>query len=242
MSASAPIGFAPPAVPAELVSACRELAARYPEVFSAETVVRAVYESYQLMIATGGRRAGVVDHAAQFAADWLAEAARRPADLSGAGSRGGPPRVLFVCLHGSGRAQMAESFLRRRAGRRLVVHCAGPAAGDGVGPAVVAAMAELGLGVSRDHPQVLLDDLVCAADVVVTMGCGDICPVYVGKRYLDWRLPEVVGEGVAAIRPLRDGIGERVEALVDDLMAVRGGGTAAIPGGSSRDERQVIVR
>jgi arsenate reductase len=229
MSASTPIGLALPAVPAGLVSACRELAACYLGVYSPETVVRVMYESYQLMIATGGWRVGVMEHAVRFAAEWLAEAARGPAGMAGAGLEAGAGalRVLFVCLHGSGRAQMAETMLRRRAGGRLVVHCAGSVAGGGVGPAVVAAMAELGLGISRDHGQVSLDDLVCAADVVVTMGCGDICPVYVGKRYLDWRLPEPVGKGVAAIRPLRDGIGECVEALFGELIAVRGGGLVA---------------
>jgi protein-tyrosine-phosphatase len=234
MSASTPIGFAPSAVPAELVSAGRELAAHYPGVFSPETVVRTVYESYQLMIAAAGQRADAASHAVRFASDWLADAARVSSGGHGARLTAGTPRVLFVCLHDSGRAQMAESLLRRRAGSRVIVRSAGPVAGRGIQPAVVAVMGELGIGVSREHAQVLLDDDVRAADVVVTMGCGDICPIYVGKRYLDWRLPEPVGDGVTALRPLRDRIAACVEELLADLTAVTVVDSGVIPGGRPR--------
>lgn len=243
MSAGAPRGGAPPAVPPGLVTACRDLAARYRGVFSAETVLRTVYESYQLFIATSGRMvdavpgvgadagadvgdadvgidAGVdaVAHATRFAADWLADSAENSAPFYRVippASR--PPRVLFVCLHDTGRAQMAEALLRRRAGGRVAVRSAGPVAGRAIQPAVVAAMAELGIGISAEYPQPLLDDVVRAADVVVTMGCGDICPVYFGKRYLDWPLRHTTGSAIVAVRAVRDQIDLYVEELLDEI-------------------------
>jgi arsenate reductase len=239
MSAGAPRGGAPPAVPPGLVTACRDLAARYRGVFSAETVLRTVYESYQLFIATSGRmvdavpgvgadsgaevdRADVgvdaVAHATRFAADWLADSAENSPPLYRVippSSR--RPRVLFVCLHDTGRAQMAEALLRRRAGGRVAVRSAGPVAGRAIQPAVVAAMAELGIGISAEYPQPLLDDVVRAADVVVTMGCGDICPVYFGKRYLDWPLRHTTGSGVVAVRAVRDQIDVYVGELLDEI-------------------------
>ena len=222
MSASTPFYGAPSAVPPGLVTACRDLAARYRGIFSPETVLRTVYESYQLFIATSGRELDTVpdvgdgvggDAVAQatgFAADWLADAA---SSITIART----PRVLFVCLHNTGRAQMAEALLRRRAGDRVAVRSAGPVAGRAVQPAVVAAMAELGIGISAEYPEPLLDDIVRAADVVVTMGCGDICPVYVGKRYLDWPLRGAMGSGMASIRSVRDQIDVYVERLLREM-------------------------
>jgi arsenate reductase (thioredoxin) len=217
MSASAarcagPSCAASPVVPPDLLSACQDLAARYQGVFSAETVLRTVYESYQLLIATSDRTGAAVAHATRFAADWLADAA-----CGAVMGTTRPPRVLFVCLHDSGRAQMAEALLRRRAGGRVAVRSAGPVAGRAVQPAVVAAMAELGIGICAEYPEPLLDDIVRAADVVVTMGCGDICPVYIGKRYLDWPLHGSPGGGIAVVRTVRDQIDVHVERLLDEL-------------------------
>ena len=229
MPASMQSGLAAPAVPAGLLSACRDLAARYPGVYSPETVVRAVYEAYQLMKVTAGPGAEILEHAARFASDWLADAAReRPL-------RTAPPRVLFVCLHDTGRAQMAEALLRRRAGGRVLVRSAGPVAGRATQPAVVAVMAELGIGISQEYPQPLLDDIVRAADIVVTMGCGDNCPVYLGKRYRDWQLPEPAGQDMAALRAVRDRIDGFVEGLLAELTA-RIVQAPAIPGNRCRDE------
>jgi len=225
MPASASLYGAPPAVPPGLLAACRDLAARYRGIFSPETVLRTLYESYQLFIATSGRTvdavpdvggdigAEAVAHAAGFAADWLADAARSSAITTITRT----PRVLFACLHDSGRAQMAESLLRRRAGDRVAVRSAGPVAGRAVQPAVVAAMAELGIGITAEYPQPLLDDVVRSADIIVTMGCGDICPVYVGKRYLDWPLRGAVGSGIAAMRSVRDQIDVHVERLLHEM-------------------------
>lgn len=218
VSSSASLHGPPPAVPPGLLTACRDLAARYRGVFSPETVLRTVHESYQLFIATSARAVDadrddgdgvLVGHATRFAADWLADAARVSAI-------GRTPRVLFVCLHDTGRAQMAEALLRRRAGGRVVARSAGPVTGRAIQSAVVAAMAELGIGISVEYPEPLLDDVVRAADIVVTMGCGDICPVYLGKRYLDWPL-RATGSGIAAIRSVRDQIDVYVGRLLRDM-------------------------
>ena len=219
MSASVSSCAAPSTVPPGLLSASAELAARYRGIFSPETVLRTVYESYQLLIATSGQTAdavpGVVAHATRFAADWLADGSAPPQRSALPATR--PPRVLFVCLHDTGRAQMAESLLRRRGGGRIAARSAGSAGGRAIQPAVVAAMAELGIGVCAEYPEPLLDDIVRAADVVVTMGCGDICPVYLGKRYLDWTLQAAPGRGIATVRTLRDQIDGYVDRLLDEL-------------------------
>ncbi|KPI22061.1 protein tyrosine phosphatase [Actinobacteria bacterium OK074] len=127
------------------------------------------------------------------------------------------PSVLFVCVHNAGRSQMAAAFLTHLAGDRVEVRSAGSAPADAVNPAVVAAMAEVGVDISAEIPKVLTVAAVRASDVVITMGCGDSCPVFPGKRYLDWRLDDPAGQGVDAVRPIRDEIGRRVRELVGDL-------------------------
>ena len=128
------------------------------------------------------------------------------------------PTVLFVCVHNAGRSQMAAALLAREAGGRVDVLSAGSTPADEVNPAVVEAMAELGIDISREVPKKLEDQAVRAADVVVTMGCGDACPVYPGKRYLDWELPDPSGKTVEEVRPIRDEIGGRVGALLEELV------------------------
>jgi arsenate reductase len=127
------------------------------------------------------------------------------------------PEVLFVCVHNAGRSQMAAALLHHHAAGQVVVRSAGSAPADTVNPAVVAAMAELGLDLSREFPKPLTDDAVRAADVVITMGCGDACPVYPGKRYLTWELADPAGRDVAHVRPIRDEIDRRVRALLAEL-------------------------
>jgi arsenate reductase len=127
------------------------------------------------------------------------------------------PEVLFVCVHNAGRSQMAGAFLERRAHGRVRVRSAGSEPGDRVDPAVIEARAEIGIDLSTAFPKPLTDDAVRAADVVITMGCGDACPIYPGKRYVDWDLPDPAGKPVEAVRPIRDEIDERVRALVDEL-------------------------
>ncbi|WP_194898645.1 arsenate reductase ArsC [Catenulispora pinisilvae] len=130
----------------------------------------------------------------------------------------GRPSVLFVCVHNAGRSQMAAGFLTHLAGDRVAVRSAGSAPAGGVNPAVVAAMAEVGIDLRAETPKVLTDEAALASDVIVTMGCGDACPVYPGKRYLDWELPDPAGQGVAAVRPIRDDIERRVRGLISELL------------------------
>ena len=127
------------------------------------------------------------------------------------------PQVLFVCTHNAGRSQMAAALLDHRAAGRVHVTSAGSQPADQLNPAVVQAMAEIGLDISREFPKPLTNDKVQAADVVITMGCGDACPIYPGKRYLDWDLPDPAGLAVEQVRPIRDDIGRRVQQLLADL-------------------------
>ncbi|MCE3035213.1 arsenate reductase ArsC [Streptomyces sp. CMSTAAHL-2] len=128
-----------------------------------------------------------------------------------------PPSVLFVCVHNAGRSQMAAAFLTHLAGDRVQVRSAGSAPADTVNPAVVAAMAESGIDIAAEIPKVLTVEAVQSSDVVITMGCGDTCPVFPGKRYLDWQLPDPAGQGIAAVRPIRDEIERRVRDLLAEL-------------------------
>jgi protein-tyrosine-phosphatase len=129
------------------------------------------------------------------------------------------PEVLFVCTHNAGRSQMAAALLDHEAAGRVRVSSAGSQPADQLNPAVVAAMAEIGLDISREFPKPLTTDKVQAADVVITMGCGDSCPIFPGKRYLDWDLPDPAGLDVEAVRPIRDDISRRVQELLAELEA-----------------------
>ncbi|MFE2265441.1 arsenate reductase ArsC [Streptomyces griseosporeus] len=130
--------------------------------------------------------------------------------------------VLFVCVHNAGRSQMAAGFLSHLAGDRIEVRSAGSVPADQVNPAAVEAMREVGVDIAGRRPRVLTTEAVQASDYVITMGCGDACPVFPGKKYLDWALEDPAGKGVEAVRPIRDEIRERVEALVADIDAERG--------------------
>ncbi|WP_424568763.1 arsenate reductase ArsC [Streptomyces sp. CH-036] len=125
--------------------------------------------------------------------------------------------VLFVCVHNAGRSQMAAAFLAHLAGDRLLVNSAGSLPADQVNPAAVAAMAEVGIDITAAAPKVLTAEAVRASDYVITMGCGDACPVFPGRTYLDWQLDDPAGKGVDAVRPIRDEIRQRVEALLAEI-------------------------
>jgi arsenate reductase len=129
------------------------------------------------------------------------------------------PSVLFVCVHNAGRSQMAAGWLRHLSGDAVEVRSAGSLPGDQVNPAAVQAMAEVGIDISGRRPTVLTADAVEASDVVITMGCGDACPVFPGKRYLDWDLEDPAGKGVESVRPIRDEIEARVRRLLRELSA-----------------------
>ncbi|MFD9669784.1 arsenate reductase ArsC [Rhodococcus sp. NPDC059968] len=127
------------------------------------------------------------------------------------------PSVLFVCVHNAGRSQMAAGFLTLLAGDRIEVRSAGSAPADQVNPAAVEAMAEVGIDIAAESPKILTVDAVQASDVVITMGCGDTCPVFPGKSYRDWVLEDPAGQGVEAVRPIRDEIQAKVQALIAEL-------------------------
>jgi arsenate reductase len=132
------------------------------------------------------------------------------------------PEVLFMCTHNAGRSQMAAALLVRQAGGRVRVTSAGSEPASQVNPAVVAAMAEIGIDISREIPKPLTSQAQ-TADIVITMGCGDACPVYPGKRYLDWDLPDPAGLTIDQVRPIRDEIARRVTGLLTELDAARTG-------------------
>ena len=129
----------------------------------------------------------------------------------------GLPEVLFVCVHNAGRSQMAAGLLQRKAGDRVSVLSAGSEPADQLNPAVVEAMNEVGIDISAERPKKLEDGMVREADVVITMGCGDACPIHSGKRYEDWDLEDPSGKDLETVRGIRDRISERVDALLRDL-------------------------
>ena len=132
------------------------------------------------------------------------------------------PEVLFLCTHNAGRSQMAAAFLRRASAGQIEVTSAGSEPADQLNPAVVAALAEVGLDISAERPKRLLKEMSRRADVVVTMGCGDSCPIHAGRRHLDWQLPDPAGRPIEEVRPIRDEIERRVDALVTELLGREG--------------------
>ena len=128
------------------------------------------------------------------------------------------PSVLFVCVHNAGRSQMAAGFLTHLAGDRIDVRSAGSTPAHAVNPTAVEAMREVGIDISAQSPKILTVDAVRASDVCVTMGCGDTCPIFPGKRYLDWTLDDPAGQPLDGVRPIRDEIEKRVRALIQELL------------------------
>jgi arsenate reductase (thioredoxin) len=128
------------------------------------------------------------------------------------------PEILFVCVHNAGRSQMAAGLVKLRSGGRIHVRSAGSDPGEVINPAVIDAMGELGVDMSEEFPKPLTDDAVQAADVVITMGCGDACPIYPGKRYEDWTLDDPAGQDVETVRRIRDEIDARVQRLTGELL------------------------
>jgi arsenate reductase len=139
------------------------------------------------------------------------------AETSGEEAAHGVPEVLFVCVHNAGRSQMAAGLLDKLAGDRIAVRSAGSEPADRINPSAVEAMREIGVDISKEFPKPLTDDAVRAADAVITMGCGDACPIYPGKRYEDWELEDPAGKDLETVRRVRDEIRGRVEALISSL-------------------------
>ena len=147
-----------------------------------------------------------------------AESAASTTPATEPATKGDRPAVLFVCIHNAGRSQMAAGWLQHLAGDRIEVRSAGTAPADQVNPVAVEAMREVGIDITTAHPKVLTGDAVQASDVVITMGCGDECPWYPGTRYLDWPLDDPAGQGIDAVRPIRDRIRGNVEQLIGELL------------------------
>jgi protein-tyrosine-phosphatase len=188
------------------------LAEEYAGVFSEGTIHRYVFES-----SAAWRNARVTAFVPALTERFARERLRALAHTEGKLMKE-IPEVLFVCVHNAGRSQMAAALLERHAQGRVHVRSAGSTPADEINPAVVEAMAEIGIDLSEAFPKPLTDEVVRDADAVVTMGCGDACPVYPGKRYLDWELPDPAGRSVDEVRPIRDEIDRRVRALLAELV------------------------
>lgn len=189
-----------------------ELSSRFTGVFAPETVERYVLESYASLLRTSTVKAHVAARTIRFASDRLTALAQAKGAIASP-----MPEVLFVCEHNAGRSQMAAALLNRLADGRVHVRSAGSAPRSDIDPSVVASMTELGFDLADEFPKPLTDDVVQAADVVVTMGCGDACPIYPGKTYLDWDLPDPSGRSIDEVRVIRDSIADKVADLLADL-------------------------
>ncbi|NEK84746.1 arsenate reductase ArsC [Blastococcus saxobsidens] len=190
-----------------------ELAARFTGVFARETVDRYVFESYTAL----RRTAKVTTHLPALTARFATERLTALAQAKGAITTD-VPEVLFVCVHNAGRSQMAAGLLNAHAAGRVHVRSAGSLPSAQIDDAVTEAMAEVGVDLGAEFPKPLTDDVVQAADVVITMGCGDACPVYPGKRYLDWSVRDPAGLSVGEVRAIRTDIDTRVRALLAELV------------------------
>jgi arsenate reductase len=193
--------------------AAKRLKTEFAGVFSEETIERYIGESLDLL---GSSRINVFVPvlAHRFARERLKALAQ--ADNLIVKEQ---PEVLFVCVHNAGRSQMAAGLVKLRSHGRIHVRSAGSAPGSEINPAVIEAMNEIGVDMSQEFPKPLTDEVVRAADVVITMGCGDACPIYPGKKYEDWVLDDPAGQDLEAVRTIRDAIDLRVETLVAELLA-----------------------
>ena len=195
-----------------LASAARNLTDQFDGVFGTETIERFLHTSYDQFAGTATVPTFLPLLAERFARQRLRALAKVEGKVSD-----GRPAVLFLCVHNAGRSQMAMGFFQHLAGDAAVAWSGGSEPGSQVNPSAVAAMREVGIDIAGEFPKPWTDEVVRAADVVVTMGCGDACPVFPGKRYEDWTLEDPAGQDVAAVRPIRDEIERRVRALLAQL-------------------------
>jgi len=186
-----------------------DLASRFAGILSPETIDRYVRESYELLAERATITRYLPSLTAQFAAGRLTALT--------AIEQHGTPRVLFVCVHNAGRSQLASAILRSLAGDSITVLTAGSEPASAVNPLVVQALDEIGVSLAGEFPKPLTDEVVRAADVVITMGCGDACPIYPGRRYLDWELPDPAGLSLEGVRAVRDDIDSRVRNLLSEM-------------------------
>lgn len=188
------------------------LGEKFAGIFAAETVERYVFESYTALARTAKITTYLPATTEHFASDRLSALAKSKGAVASE-----VPEVLFVCVQNAGRSQMAAALLTVEAKGRIHVRSAGSLPAAELDPAAVAVMSEMGLDLSQNYPKPLTDDVVRASDVVITMGCGDSCPIYPGKRYEDWDLPDPADQPLDTVREIRDQIHDRVKTLVDSL-------------------------
>lgn len=203
------------AAPLELRPLIRNVADRlrteFDGTFSTETIQRFMAESYESL--SGARVKGFIP---LFVERFTRQRLRALARVEGKG-RSDVPMVVFLCVHNAGRSQMAAGWMQHLARDRVEVFSGGSDPASQVNPSAVAAMAEVGIDIATEFPKPWTDEIVRAADVIVTMGCGDACPVFPGTRYLDWQVDDPAGLGVEPVRPIRDDIGRRVRALMAEM-------------------------
>jgi protein-tyrosine-phosphatase len=192
--------------------AVTRLAEEFDGTFGQETIEQFLRTSFDQVAG----RATVPNHLPLLAERFARQRLKALARVEGHASEG-VPIVLFLCVHNAGRSQMAMGFFQHLAGGRAVAWSGGSEPGDQLNPAVVEAMHERGIDISEEFPKPWTDEIVRAADVVITMGCGDACPIFPGKRYEDWQLDDPAGQGLEAVRPIRDDIERRVRRLLDEL-------------------------
>jgi arsenate reductase (thioredoxin) len=195
-----------------LKTAATRLRGDFDGVFAAETIELFLHSSYDQFAAHSTVPNFLPLLAERFARQRLHALARVEGHHDD-----GKPTVLFLCVHNAGRSQMALGFFQHLAGERAVAWSGGSEPGTEINPSAITAMAERGIDISREFPKPWTDEIVRAADVVITMGCGDACPIFPGKRYLDWPLDDPAGKDVDAVRPVRDEIERRVRDLLDEL-------------------------
>ena len=195
-----------------LKTAATRLQKEFAEMFGVETIERFLHSSYDQF----ANRATIPNFLPLLAERFARQRLRALAKVEGK-SDDGKPIVLFLCTHNAGRSQMAMGFFTHMAGDGAVAWSGGSEPGDEVNPAAVQAMAEVGIDISGEYPKPWTDEIVQAADVVITMGCGDACPVFPGRRYEEWVLNDPAGQDIAGVRPIRDDIEERVRRLLADL-------------------------
>jgi protein-tyrosine-phosphatase len=192
--------------------AARRLADEFTGTFGIDTIQQFLHTSFDQFAG----RATVPNYLPLLAERFARQRLKALAKVEGHAGEG-VPIVLFLCVHNAGRSQMAMGFFQHLAGGRAVAWSGGSEPGDQLNPAVVEAMHERGIDISEEFPKPWTDEIVRAADVVITMGCGDACPIFPGKRYEDWQLDDPAGQGLAAVRPIRDEIERRVRGLLDEL-------------------------
>lgn len=195
-----------------LKTAATRLESEFDGVYGVETIERFLQSSYDQFAG----RASVPNFLPLLAERFARQRLRALAKVEGK-HHDGKPTVLFLCTHNAGRSQMAMGFFTRMAGEAAVAWSGGSEPGNEVNPAAVAAMAERGIDISREYPKPWTDEIVRAADVIITMGCGDACPVFPGLRYEEWKLDDPAGRGVDDVRPIRDEIERRVRGLLAEL-------------------------